>query len=296
MKDSDYFAHPALGSTAIKVMATGTPRSYWAKHVDPDRQPFVPTEAMRQGSLVDCLITCPDEFSEKYVLMPIDAPKRPTSTQLNAKKPSEATMEAIQFWHSFQSELGVREVISQEWMENALRIVDVLNDDATIGPILKMERASQRAHFWTDAEHGVECKYKSDCEPEDGSLIDLKKGASANPRLFSRQAFSLGYDVQGAHYGLGFADLHGRPPTYTAFVCYEWEWPHECSLVVATEDDLAVGHDRRSSAIEQIKKCQEKDEWPSYGRADLNLPAYAQAADADSDTDLEELGLEGLEP
>ena len=162
MKDSEYFAHPALGSTSIKTMATGTPRSYWAKHVDADRQPFVPTEAMRQGSLVDCLITCPDEFDEKYVLMPVDAPKRPTSTQLNAKKPSEATMEAIQFWHDFQAELGAREAISQEWMENALRIVNVLNADATIGPILAMERQSQVPHFWIDPEHLADCKYKPD--------------------------------------------------------------------------------------------------------------------------------------
>lgn len=296
MNDAEYFAHPALGSTSIKTMATGTPRGYWAKHVDPNRKPFAPTDAMKQGSLIDCLITCPETFDERYLLVPMDAPKRPSSTQLSAKKPSEATIEAIQFWHDFQAELGKREPLSQEWLTNALRIVDVLHADATIGPILKMERAGQQVHFWIDAEHGVECKYKSDCEPEDGSLIDLKKGASANPRLFSKQAFSLGYDVQGAHYELGFTNLHGKAPTYTAFICYEWQWPHECSFVVATEDDLAVGHDRRSSAIEQIKECQEKAQWPSYGRADLSLPAYAQSADADSDTDLESLGLEGLEP
>lgn len=295
MKDPEYHAHPALGSTSIKTMATGTPRGYWAKHVDPNREPFIQTDAMRQGSLVDCLITCPDEFDEKYVIMPLDAPKRPTATQVNAKRPSESTIEAIQFWHDFEAEIGARDVITLEWFNNAERIVDVLSKDATIGPILAMERQSQVPHFWTDPVHGVQCKYKPDLEPEDGSLIDLKKGASANPRWFSKQAYQLGYDVQGAHYGNGFADLHGKEPTRTAFIVYEWKWPHESALIVATEDDLAVGHDRRNEAIELILKCQAEGNWPSHGEALLNLPYYAQGAAADDDTNLDDLGLEGLE-
>lgn len=295
MKDAEYFAHPALGSTSIKTMATGTPRSYWAKHVDPERTPFVPTEAMKQGSLVDCLITCPDTFDERYLLMPIDAPKRPTSAQLNAKKPAEATIEAIQWWHDFAAELGEREVLGQEWLTNALRIVDVLNADATIGPILAMERASQQAHFWTDAEHGIEVKYKSDCETEDGSLLDLKKGASAAPRWFSKQAYQLAYDLQLAHYGLGYADLHGKPPTRYGFIVYQWAWPHECSLLVADEDYIAMGHDRRNEALELIAKCEAEDHWPSHGESTITPPTYANIAAADNDTDLDDLGLEGLE-
>ena len=294
MKDAEYFAHPALGSTSIKTMATGTPRSYWAKHVDPDRKPFEPTEAMRQGSLVDCLITCPDDFDEKYVLIPLDAPKRPTSTQLNAKKPSEATMEAIQFWHDFQAELGAREVISQEWMENALRIVDVLSKDLDVGPILAMERQSQVPHFWTDPEHFADCKYKPDLEPEDGSLIDLKKGASASPRWFSKQAYQLGYDVQLAHYGLGFADIQHHPPTRYGFIVYEWKWPHECALIIADEEYIAMGHDRRNEALELIAKCEAEDHWPSYGESTITPPTYANIAAADNDTDLDDLELEGL--
>jgi hypothetical protein len=295
MKDAEYFAHPALGSTSIKTMATSTPRAYWAKHVDPDREPFVPTDAMRQGSLVDCLITCPEEFDEKYVLTPVDAPKRPTSTQLTAKKPSEATIEAIQFWHDFDAEIGDREVISLDWLRNAERIVDVLSKDAKIGPILKMERQSQVPHFWIDPVHGLQCKYKPDLEPEDGSLLDLKKGASANPRWFSKQAYSLGYDVQIDHYGKGYEDQHGKPPTRHGFIVYEWKWPHESALVIATEDDLAVGHDRRNEALNLIVKCQADNDWPSYGEAELNLPYYAQGAAADDDTNLDDLGLEGLE-
>jgi hypothetical protein len=287
VKDAEYFAHPALGSTSIKTMATGTPRSYWAKHVDPKRELFVPTEAMRQGSLVDCLITCPDEFDEKYVLMPLDAPKRPTVTQINAKKPSEATIEAIQFWHDFQSGLRGREVLSQEWLTTALQIVDTLSTDATIGPILKMERQSQVPHFWDDAIHSIACKYKPDLEPSDGSLLDLKKGATAKPSLFERQAFSLGYDIQIDHYSKGFADLHGKPPTRCGFVVYEWKYPHDCALIIVDDAYLELGRERRNSAITKIVECERTGEYPSYGETMITRPKFTltSAPDDEGETD-----------
>ena len=295
MNDSEYHAHPALGSTSIKAMATGTPRSYWAKHVDPSREPFTPTDAMRQGSLVDCLITCPEEFKQKYIVIPDDAPKKPTPTQLNAKKPSEATIEAIQWWDNFNSSVNGRDVISQEWLANAMRITQVLANDADIGPVLAMQRQSQVPHFWVDEEHGIQCKYKPDLEPEDGSLIDLKKGASASPRWFDKQAYQLGYDIQLDHYSKGFADLHGVLPSRAGFIVYEWKWPHDCALRIVDDDYLAMGHDRRHDALDLIDKCQRESSWPSYGESIMTSPTYANVANADNDTNLDDLELEGLE-
>jgi exodeoxyribonuclease VIII len=274
MKDSEYHAHPALGSTSIKTMATGTPRSYWAKHVDPNREPFAPTDAMRQGSLVDCLITCPEEFQQKYVVIPDDAPKKPTSTQLSAKKPSEATIEAIQFWDNFNNSVGERDVISQEWFYTALDIRTVLETDATIGPVLAMQRQSQVPYFWIDEVHGIECKYKPDLEPEDGSLFDLKKGATAKPSLFERQAYSLGYDIQLNHYSKGFNLLHKKPPTRCGFIAYEWKWPHDCALILVDKDYLELGHKRRSLAIDKILKCDESGLYPSHGEATITRPKF----------------------
>ena len=289
MSDEEYHAHPALGSTSIKTMATGTPRGYWARHVDPNRKPFEPTDAMRQGSLVDCLITCPDEFESKYALPPLDAPKRPTSTQLNAKKPSEATIEAIQFWHDFDSSTVGREVLNPDWLETALRIVEVLQADATIGPILAMERTSQQPYFWIDQDHGIECKYKPDLEPVDGSLLDLKKAASADPRWFNKQAYSLGYDIQISHYRKGFISLHGKPPTRTGFIAYEWKWPHDCALIIANDEYIAMGDERRRKAIERIMECRRLGQWPSHGESLITArnPSAAAADDIDLTTDIE---------
>jgi hypothetical protein len=283
MKDVEYFAHPAIGSTKLKAAETLTGRGFWAKEVDPNRQPFLPSEAMRQGSLVDCLITCPDEFDEKYVLAPIDAPKRPTSTQLNAKKPSEATIEAIQFWQDFDAEVGVREVISSDCFINAVQITETLAKDSVIGPILAMERQSQVPHFWIDSVHGLEMKYKPDLEPSDGSLLDLKKGATAKPSLFERQAYGLGYDIQLDHYSNGFIDLHGKKPTRCGFVVYEWKYPHDCALIIVDDTYLELGRERRQSAITKMLEYEQTGLYPSYGEVTITRPRFTVSGNSASE-------------
>jgi len=288
--DSEYHAHPALSASKLKTMATGTALRYWAKEEDPSRKPFVPTEAMRQGSLVDCLLTeSSEEFARRYAPIPADAPKRPTSVQRNAKKPSTETLDAIAFWDRLEAD--GRELITNEWLNNAFRIVEVLAKNTEISRFLA--EASQAPHFWVDAEHGVECRYKPDLEGS--GLLDLKKGASANPRAFAAQAYRLGYDVQLAHYAEGFTDRYGRKPERCGFIVYEWQWPHDHALIWVDDDYLEMGANRRRDAIERILECRASGVWPSHDESTMGPPSYATLTGADDETDPEGLELEGLQ-
>ena len=269
-------------------MATGTPRRYWAKHEDPDRKPFLPSDPMRQGSLVDCLITEPDEFGRRYIHLPADAPKRPTKTQRNAKKPSAETLEAIAYWDKLEKD--GRELITKDWLDNAWRIVEVLTRNPEISGFLKA--ASQSPHFWVDAEHETECRYKPDLESE--VLLDLKKGATASPRGFAAQAYRLAYDVQLAHYAAGYTDRYGQEPERCGFVVYEWEWPHDHALIWVDDDYMAMGRDRRRDAIERILECRASGVWLSHGESTMGPPSYATIRGADDETELDDLALEGL--
>jgi hypothetical protein len=49
------------------------------------------TKAMDEGTLLDVLLFTPEKFDETFYVMPDDV-KKPTSVQLNAAKPSEATL------------------------------------------------------------------------------------------------------------------------------------------------------------------------------------------------------------
>jgi len=277
---SDYHSHPALSASKLKTIISGTPRDYWAKHVDPDRKPFPPTDAMRQGSLVDCLITEPHEYATRYLVAP---------------QCDRRTKEGKAIWAEFQAEAAGREVITRDWEDNALRIVEALMRDPDAAPLLR-DGQGQEPHFWHDAEMGVDCRYKPDIEhPDRGILVDLKKTRSANPRMFAAQAYSLAYDLQMAHYGTGWADRYGELPHTYILLAYEWQWPHNISVNVLSLDLLEEGYRRREEAITLVKQCMESDQWPSWGTVDMDVPRWTHADDPANAADADDLELEGLE-
>lgn len=293
MNAAEYHAHPALSATKVKLMATGTALDFWDRYDAPEhlRTPFHPTDAMRQGSLVDCLITQPDEFTKLFAIIPDDAPKKPTSAQINAKKPSEATVEAIAWWDEFRVSTKGKDVISADWYATALEIRQRLMDDPEIGPILRADRVSQKPHFYQDPETGLECRYMPDIENED--LIDLKKAASAHPRHFNAQLYKLGYDIQLSHYSLGYRDRNdGHLPDRRGFIAYEWKKPYNCSLCLINQEYIDVGDQRRANAILKIEECRKTGIYPSWGKHLLAPPTYAELDAADNDNDLDDLGLD----
>jgi len=275
MSDAEYHAHPAWSASRLKGALTGTMLDYWSKYEDPCRVPFVPNESMKRGSLVDAFITETEAFWDRYFL--IDDVDRRTKAGKEA-------------WADAESKAGGREIIRQEDMRTVYAITARLTSDPDIGPILMQRRRSQDPHFWVDA-CDRECRYKPDLEPEDGSLWDLKLTRSAHPRRFAAQAYSLGYDVQLAHYREGFIHRYGKEPTRIGIIAYEWNAPHNCSLLVADEDLLDCGAKRRDDAFHLIEDCRERDCWPSYGQSTLQLPSYSDFKSADDDNDLDGLDL-----
>ena len=101
-------------------MACGTELDYWATYVDPERMPFQPTDAMRQGSLVDCLITEPQNFDRKYVV----APKCDRRTKAGKAEWADAQELA-------RSKCA--ELIAEDWHHTAQQIANKLLNDPVSG-------------------------------------------------------------------------------------------------------------------------------------------------------------------
>jgi len=280
MIDADYHNHPAWSSTRIKAAVTGTMLRYWSRHVDPTREPFVPTDVMRQGSLLDCVLTEPEGFATRYMVAP-KMDRRTTAGKQLAAEFERRTMES-----------GA-EVVPSDWMMNALGAASRLRADPTIGPLISNLAGSQEAHFWTDEELGIECRYKPDFEPF-GCLLDLKKTRCANPRLFTSDLYRMAYDVQIAHYRDGYISRHGVAPARCGFIAVEWEPPHDYSLIWLSDELIAEGERRRREAIERIMECEAADEWPSYGETTVHPPRWADAENPAEGPDLTDLNLEGL--
>jgi len=281
---AEYHAHPALSASRLKFAETHTARAYFFEYEDPLRVRTPPTDAMRQGSLCDCLITQPEKAAERYAVMPADAPRRPTAKQLvdgnDSKlgtKAHDAYLEAQDreaWWLQFTEGLGRREIVSPDWWDRAEQIREVLFADPEVGAMLRDALVtSQTPHLWVD-DNGRQCRYLPDLETGSGGLWDLKKAASTSPRKMTAQSDQLAYDIQLVHYGLGFADRYGEPPVETGLICYEWDFPHDFIVMPATAELLAMGAQRRDAAIQRIDAWRAAGEWPSHGRQPLEPPPW----------------------
>ena len=259
MTDAEYHAHPAWSSSKLKSAITGTMLDYWAKHVNPDRWPFEPTDPMRQGSVLDTVLTQPDQFDSRYLVAP--------ACDRRTKDGKAIWAEAIKKAVAQESEL-----IPMDWLINAQAIAHLLRGDSAVKEMLENPGNSQEPHFWVDAS-GRECRYKPDIEPGD-DLIDIKKARSAEPRQFVRQAYAMGYDLQLAHYRLGYIDRYGKPPARVGFMAVEWDAPHNYSLVWLDDAFIAEGERRRELAFQRIAECEATGVWPSHGEYTAKPPGW----------------------
>lgn len=83
---------------------------------------FKATSSMEWGTLIDCLLTTPETFEARYRVLPATAPKKPSITQVNAKKPSPDTIVSVDFWNEVNKD--PRAKITEEELSEALKAVD----------------------------------------------------------------------------------------------------------------------------------------------------------------------------
>ena len=89
------------------------------------------TKAMDEGEILDVLLFTPDEFDTRFFIMPDDA-KKPTSAQVNAKKPTDETLAQIARWEAIQAEINGRIVVKAEQVDEARFLAQSVRDNSTV--------------------------------------------------------------------------------------------------------------------------------------------------------------------
>ena len=89
------------------------------------------TKAMDEGTLLDCILFEPESFQDRFFIMP-DHIKKPTSAQINAKKPSAETLEQIAVWEGIKERIGKRIVINQEQYNDSTNIAESVRNNSTV--------------------------------------------------------------------------------------------------------------------------------------------------------------------
>lgn len=274
MPAEQYHAIDAMSASAMKHLA----RSPWHyKH----RQPITPTKPMLQGTLAHCAILEPDALAQRYVVVPGDAPRRPTKAQLNAKNPSPDSVSAMAWWQAFNDSAAGREIVSAEDYATTMAQIEAVRACPVLSKLFATGQGEVSV-FWIDEETGIYCKARPDwvhiVDDQTVKLVDLKSTADESPSGFGRAAARMGYHLQAAHYAEGFAQATGYTVEQFMFAAVSNSAPVLAVPYVLTDEIEAQAIDERRELLERLAWCRAHDQWPHYGEGvqPLDFPAYAK--------------------
>lgn len=254
-----------------------SPRHYlWAKN-----NKIEPTEAMIFGNALHTYILEPDEFVKRYTTLPEDAPKKPTSAQRNAKKPSPETIVAVEYWDSFLQANASKIILKQNDIECLKRMNEALYNNSFAAELMKSITSTEKELMWTDDVTGVEMKGKMDgCN--DDLTLDLKSCINAQPDSFSYNAYDMGYDRQAALYMDGRGQMKMKKGDFY-FIAMEKAEPFGISILKASKDFVEQGRFRYGKILEDFAYWREMGSpdvdysWTApLGYHSLHLPPWVK--------------------
>lgn len=274
MPAETYHAIDALSATGMRHLARSP--WHWRNRVD-----VVPTKPMLNGTLAHCAALEPGALSERYVVVPDDAPKRPTKAQWAAKKPGPDSVLAMEWWTGFQKTVGDRLIVDAgDYSITQLQIA-ALQADPEIVDLLS-EGWGEVSVFWIDPATGVYCKARPDWVRPTGSkrvkLVDLKTVADESPEGFSRSAARLGHHRQRAHYWKGFEIATGLVVEDFIFATVT-SAPPVLAVPYRLVDEVAQqGVDECAELVQLFAECSQHNRWPAYTPAErmIDFPKWAK--------------------
>ena len=279
MTAADYHADQSRVSASSLKLFAKAPCLWWDWRNGSPSRPATP--ALLLGKMVHTLALEPAEFGKEFALVPADAPRRPSSTQRDAAKPSPATVSAIQWWDEWDAASAGKEVVDFDDYAKADAIVASLQKDPAIGPFLRCRGEVEKTIHFRDDETGIECKARLDKLIPAGPpiIFDLKTAADASEEGFKRNAISYGYHIQAAHYAAAVKAETGTEPGAFCFGTVETSDSFLTHCFRASPEFLEYGRIERSKLMRRLADCMMSGSFPGYcqtpeGVTELSLPNW----------------------
>ena len=284
-----YHAADALSNSKLKNFSE-RPLYFWRKHVAKLIKQEE-TRPLRVGRAVDAwILEGPAVFHREFIVVPVNAPKVPTSVQRAAAKPAQKSIDAMLWWDDFAAIAQDRCILSQvEWAEIA-RLEETLRSSPEVWAALN---AGESQITWRkDYGNGIVVQVRTDVWCPNGisricdtaCIVDLKSCVSLSDSSFSSfnsQFSKLGYYRQAGLYTAVISEIlpaEERPVDGLRFffAAAEKGEPFAAQLYEASQEDITLGFRESVDAIEQVTKCYQTGVWPGSlgGVQMLHIPAW----------------------
>lgn len=237
-----------------------------------------PTPAMKFGTLVHSMVLEPDDFNNRYVVLP-DFKNHPDNVTDTGKPSTSKTKWVTNQVAEFARENAGKEFMSPADLERAKRVKDAVYSKPFARQLLE---TTHHEVTLTGELNGVACKSRLDMLSEP-RMADLKTAATVESRLFGSSAASLNYGFKLAfHQLMAKQELGVFPEVF--IVSVETAGDFDVAIYNATD---YVEQERQTvmTMLHRYKACKVSGEWPGVdGGADwstLDLPNWAMENEFD---------------
>ena len=235
--DAEYFAHPYISNSDLKLINRSINHFLWNKQ-HPER-----TSAMIFGSAFHCYILEPDKFYDRFVVNPFD------SKRTNAYK-------------DWVYEVGDMDIITKDDMEKLIGMKQALLENPEVRTLLNIDEGFNfQGQYEVEKVHlfkfmGLGCKCKTDYESTQRDLIvDLKTCQDvAESDDVEKIIIDYEYYQQSVFYQIGYAMSHKRTeqPMFF-FIFIEKEPPYGIRIKYCDKEFERIGLSRIKMGLSKWK-------------------------------------------
>ena len=249
MPAEQYHADPGVSNSMLSSFVK-SPAHCFALHLDPDRPPNEPTDAMSAGTLAHVAVLEPEALASRYVV-------RPDGMSFSSKDGKA--------WRDAQPDDV--SIISQEQLDTAqaqraaVMRVEVLRRIFGSG-------VAEASLFWTDEATGLRCRARPDwlhwVSPGKVIALDLKTIRDLTAESVERAITFYGYHRQRAHYVNGLRAC-GLEVEDFGFAFVSGSYPFLAAPYLLDDETCEQGQDEVADLLARFAECKKANHWPAFG-------------------------------
>ena len=219
-----------------------------------------PTADMEWGSLIDVMWTTPELFGREYVVLPPDAPQRPTDAMLAAAKPSQNSLDRQRWWAEFEAVSRNKKVITADLHNEARAAINMLNRNPLA---LELWQASEKQVALVGDSPilpGTQAKCLFDLLPTAGpfvdAIVDLKETNDVSAYGMVKTTHTFDYVTKMGYYGI-LAEAAGFGPRPRGILIWQCSsFPYDVHVREIDPADMRIG---RQTAINRVNALSKLD-------------------------------------
>lgn len=274
----------SVSSSGLRTIELQSPADYYAySELNPDREEKDETDALTFGRAAHALLLGDEVFRDVFIIVPDDAPPRPTKPQILARregrKRTPSADERFSFWDPFDAAARGKTLVREGDMRQIGKMADALQAHPLVNPLFDGE--PEVSLFWQDWKTGIWLKSRPDMLPHMGGIrADLKTTNDASLRAVMRDISKRGYHMQAALADVGCEECLGLKIETDVLVFIQKTAPWHVTPVEITANAIHWAKVRLRRAIDTFAACVEAGQWPGYtdGIPQYDIPQWEEEA------------------